>query len=356
MKILQVITDRDRRGAQVFATDLAAGLIELGADVETVALTRGTHGDLLKVDFLGPSRRSPATLHALRRRAREHDVVVAHGSATLVACAVSLIGCRVPFIYRQISDPQHWAASWPRRLRVAAFLRRAAGIVVLSPSVADVFGRQYRLARTRMTIIPNAVPATAFSPAAPDEHARARAAFDLPRDGAVIVYLGALAAEKGVDMAIAAVAAIENCRLLVVGAGPEHDRLVNLAEALAPGRVRFVGPVDDPSGAFAAADLLVLPSRGGDSMPAVLIEAGLCGLPCVTTPIGAIPDVVVDRSTGRVVPIGDQGAFDSAVRELVDNEKMRLRYGAEARTHCLDNFTIAATAPAWLALVRSVAR
>ena len=70
MRVLHVITDRDRRGAQVFAMDLAQGLDTLGVRNEVVALAPGQHGDLLPVECLGPSRRSLRTIRALRRRAR----------------------------------------------------------------------------------------------------------------------------------------------------------------------------------------------------------------------------------------------------------------------------------------------
>ena len=50
--------------------------------------------------------------------------------------------------------------------------------------------------------------------------------------------------------------------------------------------------------AYAAADVVVLASRGGDSMPAVLIEAGLCGVPAVATPVQAIPEIVLPGETG----------------------------------------------------------
>ena len=43
MKVLQVVTDPDRRGAQVFAVDLGSALVDLGHDVDTVALAPGTH-------------------------------------------------------------------------------------------------------------------------------------------------------------------------------------------------------------------------------------------------------------------------------------------------------------------------
>ena len=157
MRALFVITDRDRRGAQVHACDLAEGMRRGGVVVDTVALTSGEHGDLLDVEALGPSRRSASTLASLRSRAREYDIAVAHGSSTLLACAIGLVGTGTPFVYRQISDPLFWAATPARRTRTALMLRRAAQIVALSDGVGDVFAGHYRLRRDMITTIPNAV-------------------------------------------------------------------------------------------------------------------------------------------------------------------------------------------------------
>ena len=352
-RILHVITDRDRRGAQVYATDLSEGLTQLGHVSHVVALAPGRHGDLLPVDALGPGERSPTTLRHLRRRAADYDVVVAHGSSTLFACAIGLFGSRVPFVYRQIGDPLFWASSWSRRLRVAALVRRAAAVVTLSPGVETVFRTHYRLRADATCVIPNAVPGRAFAPARPGERAHSRASLGLPTEHTLVVYIGALAPEKGVDLVIEAVART-SAHLAVVGSGPEAPRLRALADRVAPGRVHFTGPLDQPAQALRAADLLVLASRGGESMPAVLIEGGLCGLACISTPIGAIPEVVIDGVSGLIVPAGQLEPLVDAVTTLVDDPERRAAFGEAARQHCQQMFTIEATAPAWHQLLDRV--
>jgi len=356
ISILHVVTDRDRRGAQVHAVDLAEGLAILGANVDVVALAPGDHGDLLDIDALGPSRRSPRTFTNLRLRVRSFDVVVAHGSTTLLMCSVGLAGTGVPLVYRQISDPLFWAGSWPRRLRVAAMIRRASRVVSLADGVGDVVAKHYRMDRARVTTIPNAVPAGPWSPPTANEYATARQQFGFAHTDSVMVYLGALVAEKGVDIAIRVAASDERLRLLVVGEGPERADLENLAAAVAPGRVRFVGSSASPKNALHAADLLVLPSRGGDSMPAVLIEAGLCALPSVTTDVGSIQDVVLDGQTGRVVSANDQAGFISAVENLISNPEEGTRLGRAALSRCRETFTIEVVAPHWIGLLEEVKR
>ena len=91
-------------------------------------------------------------------------------------------------------------------------------------------------------------------------------------------------------------------------------------------------------------------------MPAVLIEAGLCGLAAVSTPVGAIGDVVNDGYSGWMVPIGDQLALTAAMRRLVDDPELRERFGATARDRCMARFTIEVTAGDWLDLMGRLRR
>lgn len=356
IRVLHVITDRDRRGAQVFAGDLAAGLSKLGVDNTVVALAPGEHGDLLPVQCLGPGRRSVRTLMELRRRARSCDVVVAHGSATLLACSVALVGMSVPFVYRQISDPVHWAGTWSRRLRVAMFLRRATEIVALSTSAAQVLRKHYWLRAGSIRVIPNAVPSVPFGPATPAQRNAGRERFRLPLDVPVALCMCALAPEKGVDLVINAMGGLAPSHLLIVGDGPERTRLESLARQVAPGRVVFTGSIEEAPPALHAADLIVLSSRGGDSMPAALIEAGLCAVPAVSTPVGAITEVVIHEVTGLIVAIDDQVGLTHSMKRLLDDTDERGTFGFAARDRCGSMFTIEATAPEWLEVLRRTER
>lgn len=346
MRVLHVVTDTDRRGAQVFATDLSNGLAELGSQSEVVALAPGRTDGLLPVEVLGPTRRSRQTFAELRRCTDACDVVVAHGSTTLDMSALAVAGTGTPFVYRQISDPLFWAASWSRRARVAGLIRRAAAVVALSSGASAVLQAHYRLREERIAVIPNAVPGDGFQYAAEPGSA--------DRGHCRLVYVGALAEEKGVDIAIRSLAATPDAELVVVGDGPDRTRLEALAGHAAGGRIDFAGSVEDPKPFLRAASLFVFPSRGGDSMPAALIEAGLSGLPSLTTPVGSIADIVVDGETGRVVPIGDQSAFDTALVDLVTSPPTRRRMGRAARERCLEHFTIDRVAPRWLEVLESV--
>src|SRR5207249_10390307 len=137
------------------------------------------------------------------------------------------------------------------------------------------------------------------------------------------------------------------------GDGPQRQELEASAARRMPERCIFFGSLDDPRLAYWSSDLLLFPTRGGDSMPAVLIEAGLCGLASITTDVGAITEVIDHGTTGLVVP-EDSEKLASAVAALVSDATRRSAMGAAAAGRCSERFTIARTASAWLEVLSSV--
>ena len=76
-------------------------------------------------------------------------------------------------------------------------------------------------------------------------------------------------------------------------------------------------------------DIFCLPTLA-DCFPTVLSEAGAAGLPLVATDLAGIPEIVEDRVTGLLVPVGDVRALAAALRALVINADLRLEQGARA--------------------------
>jgi glycosyltransferase involved in cell wall biosynthesis len=346
--VLQVITDTDRRGAQVFALDLELALRRLGYEVETVALAPGSVGGL-DIETLGPTRRSVSTLRALRRRAQGSSVVIAHGSTTLPVCAIALVGSGRPFIYRQISDSRFWASTPLRRARVRVGLARAAMVVSLWDGAAASLEHDFHVGAGKLAIVPNGVPADHFQPPDALQRSNARRAIAVDDDRVVALYLGALVPEKGVDNAIEAARAA-GTTLVVAGDGPDRAALEQSTRA-SPSPVVFLGNVIDPREALWAADMLIFPTRGGDSMPAVVVEAGLCGLPVISTPVGAIAQMVVDSQTGCIVPVDDLERLTLEVQRLSGDGDERVRLGQNARDRCEDLYTIDVVARGWAEVI-----
>lgn len=343
--MLQVITDADRRGAQVFAVDLGSYFESRGLDVETVALWPGTSNARLTITSLSGGHRRFGFVRGLRQRMAAADVVIAHGSNTLMATALASRGISTPIVYRQISDLNFWAGALPRRLRVRAYLRRMSHAVALWSGSARVLTERFGVPKANISVIPNGVQEDRFPPATSCDRKSARSLFKIGDDTCVVAYVGALVAEKGVDLAIRAVRQLTGVTLLVVGDGPARSSLQELAARECPGRVLFAGALTDVRLAYWAADALVLASQT-ESMPAVVIEAGMCGLPVVAAPVGAISSMISDGETGFLVS-PDEGEIASRLRNALDDPSL----GAAARQRCLSTYSMDRVGGAWLDVV-----
>jgi D-inositol-3-phosphate glycosyltransferase len=208
-------------------------------------------------------------------------------------------------------------------VRIAAegeVVARAECMVASTPADAADLIEHYQAAPERICVSPPGVDHAVFTPG---DRSTARAAFGLG-PGPVVGYVGRIQERKGIDVAIAAVARIPGCRLLVVGgpSGPtgrgDFKSLRRLADDLAPGRVLFHGPMAHSAvvEAYRASDAVVVPSHS-ESFGLVALEAMAAGVPVVASRVGGLPYVVVDGSSGCLVSGHDPAAYAAALESIL---------------------------------------
>ncbi len=154
------------------------------------------------------------------------------------------------------------------------------------------------------------------------------------RPGGPVVFAGRLAAEKGVDVLVEAMALLGPAeRLEVAGDGPERAALETLADARAPGRVRFHGRLarDRLLGLLRSATVVAVPSRWHENQPMAVLEAFACGAPVVATDLGGLPELVEPGRDGHVVPAGDPAALAAALADLLCDPERALEMGRAGR-------------------------
>ena len=225
-------------------------------------------------------------------------------------------------------------------------LRAAAQRTDAIAAVFDEMAEEARLllgrAATRIVVLPNGRDPDAFVPhtARPPGHR--------PR----LAFVGQLEPDKRPELFCEVVRALREdgaaLDAVLVGDGPLLGALRSLAGTAG---VELLGARLDVSDVLAGCELFVFWGAGREGMPGVLIEAGLCGLPAVTTAVPGAADVVEDGVTGFVVDVDDEDAVIERAGRLAVDAALRDRMGSAARERCVERFSIQATARRWQALL-----
>jgi glycosyltransferase involved in cell wall biosynthesis len=161
-----------------------------------------------------------------------------------------------------------------------------------------------------------------------------RAALGVGRDGLLVLAVGRLAPEKGLDLLVQAVgrSGIDGAVLVIAGEGPERRRLEEDARR-AGVRLVLTGDLgwEQLVGTYVAADVFALLSTW-EAWGVVVNEAAACGKPLVLSDqVGAAADLLRDGENGSLVPAGDVDAAAFALRALAADPDLRRAAGERSR-------------------------
>jgi glycosyltransferase involved in cell wall biosynthesis len=161
-----------------------------------------------------------------------------------------------------------------------------------------------------------------------------------------ILCVGRLTPAKGQHILIDAVERLtqegRRVRLRLVGSGPDETSLRGHAARSAAGEcVVFVGAIDQDRirDFYATADAFCLPSFA-EGVPVVLMEAMAMEIPCVTTHIAGIPELIRDGVDGLLVPPSDLEALVTALARLMDDAELREQIGKSGRARVVEHFDL----------------
>ena len=343
--LFHVVPSLKRRGCEIFAAELVQGLAERGV-VQSVCVVDADGAELslqagawtYETLGVGNRWRKCWRLWALVRRQRPDCIMVHGGDSAKLLLPILVLGRRPPLVLRKIGltagwipNPRNWR--WP----IYGWLHRHFDrVIVLGPAMRQEAVNRLGCREERVITLPN------YRDTRPYQDDGAWRADRPRRAGCVrLVSIGALEPEKNHALMVEALAELSSSlpelRLRLIGDGSQKEPLTELAQARGVAeKVEFSGHCDDVAGQLADADILLLCSHT-EGVPGVLIEAGLAGLPAVCWVVGDV-EAVVDRTTARLTPAGDAGAFKAAVDDLVRDPAERQRLGARARERCLALF------------------
>jgi len=148
-----------------------------------------------------------------------------------------------------------------------------------------------------------------------------------------ISFCGRLVPNKGLSELIDALAELPTVRLLVIGDGPERQKMeAKVKELGIANRVTFLGwlPTQEAvSGAMQTARIFVMNSKS-EGGPRIALEAMACGLPVIVTPVGVMPEAIEDGVNG-VFTTGETADLVEKISVLLADEALMKSMGNEAK-------------------------
>jgi glycosyltransferase involved in cell wall biosynthesis len=289
--------------------------------------------------------------------AERPDLVLTYNFGAMdAALAARTLG--LPLVHHEDGFlPDEARRQLPRRAAYRRLaLRRARAVVVISETLRRIAVDTWRLDPERVTYVPNGIDLERFSPERDSAGARAlRAELGIPAGALVVGAVGHLRPEKNLPRlveACAQAAAELDLHLLILGEGPERERIERAAAvgALA-GRVHLVGHHRDPRDHYLAMDVFAS-SSDTEQMPISLLEAMASALPVAATDVGDVRSMLPEEQRRLVTApdrdsdgaAGDKAggarALAASLSTLGADPDLRRRLGAANRARVAERFDL----------------
>lgn len=203
--------------------------------------------------------------------------------------------------------------------------------IVFCPSEASRLELVEHRVKGRLEPFPQGIDCGLFDPARRDESLHR----DLGDGRRVLLWVGRISPEKGLDALAASYAALrarrDDVHLVIVGEGPYRERLYELA----PG-ASFLGVKTgaELAAIFASADVFLFPGHA-ETFGQTVLEAAASGLPAVVSAGSGTEDAMIRDVTALSVAPGDARGFIAAVEQLLDDRELHARVRTAARHYAL---------------------
>lgn len=343
MKVLQLVTQRQYRGAEVFAANLSNSLIAEGVEILFVGLYPPPENELRverakNIDLNG-QKKGFVSFSALRRllkllQAEKPDIIQANGSDTLKYCYFAkYFFPRIPVVYRNISMISAWLGnSRIKTILYKQLFSKIDHINSVGKMAIDDLKQAIGYPHSKTSVIRRAIPRQIL-----DKHRaaeRLRAELGLYETDKIVVHIGNFSPEKNHVFLIEAFKKIRisdpDVKLLLVGEGKLYNAIANaIVEDGMQSTIYMLGFRSDVQQIIAGTDLMVLCSKV-EGVPGVLLEGAAQKVPSVAIDVGGVGEVVIDDETGILLPGFDLNEFIRACTALLNNQTQLMKLGEGA--------------------------
>jgi glycosyltransferase involved in cell wall biosynthesis len=352
VKIVFVIDSLMRHGTQRFLTYLARGLSDLGYTQHVIVLNNAFDPEIEEalssvgcgITYIGKfmfllGGAGWWRLVALLRGSRPDVVMTMLDFAdTLGRPAAWLAGC--PVLVSSIQVRNLTKPLWRRWIdrKTGSW---AAKIVFNTNEIVNYARETEGVREDQVVVIPNGVEDLLAQSGALRNPRRNE--LRIGTETVLIGTVGRLYRQKNVPLLLCSAAKLSSARpwkILVVGDGPERQRLVTLARELALSeRIIWLGSREDVGGWLAAMDIFVH-TADFEGMPNAVMEAMAMALPVVASNVDGNRELIRNEVTGYLVNPGNVCAFTEQIQQLMDNPDRAHEVGQKAHHEVLERFNM----------------
>jgi glycosyltransferase involved in cell wall biosynthesis len=363
MKVLQLVTKRQFRGAEIFAANLSAELIKKGHSISFVGIYEPP-AEPLSVDGaqnkdLNGKRKflSLSLVLALSKFIKETNpqIIQANGSDTLKYAIAARIVSRknVPVVYRNISMVSAWHGNSFFKKRFYQYLFSKVDFItsVGNESINDLI-KTFNYPRPRTKVIRRGIPLIAVDKSA--AKIEVRRMLDFPANTRLIAHAGNFSEEKNQDFLLDVFHILKNnnpdLKLILIGEGKRYSIIGNKIKALGLEQNVFqIGFRKNIEMFLSASDIFVLSSKV-EGIPGVVLEAAAQCTPAIAVNVGGVSEVIVDGQTGVMLSDFDAKAFASELTSLLHDEPRLALLGKNAYNFVSENFHTGKNTDAFITL------
>ncbi len=295
----------------------------------------------IEVVTLPIEKKRGSALMALRNWLKVHrqqfDVINTHSSTDAWLVALSCASLRhSPAIVRT----RHVSTDVSRSLLTRwLYLSSSAHIVTTGEKLRQTLHQYNRFPLSQMTSVPTGIDLEKFSP---QNKQQAREKIGVPNK-LTLGIVATMRVWKGHKYLIEAWKTLHlqfpDWQLLLVGDGPQRKNLQPMVKlAGLEESVFFLGNRNDVPDCLNAMDLFALPSFGNEGVPQGIMQAMACGLPVVSTTVGAISEAVIDGKTGFTLAPQVQETLINYLAKLMASDELRQQMGQASLAHAKAQF------------------
>ncbi len=349
MKILLITTHLNFGGISSYTLSLARKLKERGHTVITASAGGSLEPVLeeegiehIKLNIMTKNQLSPAVLFCafkLGGLIKRENVDIVHAqtrvSQTLAFYLKKLTGRPYVTTSHGFFRPKLSRRIWPCW---------GSRVIAISDAVREHLVNDLGVAKDKIRLVYNGLDLDFFK-----RSRHSKAVVDIRKEyalsgGPVVGIIARLSSVKGHEVLLRAAGDIlkdvPEAEFLIVGDGPERQKLLGLKEQLSLNKkVHFVPSVFDTTRPLAVMDVFALPSLQ-EGLGLSLLEAMACRVPVVASDVGGIYSVVEDGRTGYLVPPSNPAQLAAAICRLLKDEGLREKFGQAARKTVEDKFSL----------------